>query len=197
MSADSTPTPPLRLRTPRLELIAGDAWTARADADGDRARLAELLNAAVPPEWPPELTLDVLEFFASTLAARPAEVGWWGWFIVRDAAPDAARVLVGGAGFKGPPTSDGTVEIGYSVLPAFQRHGYATEALRALLDWCFGDSRVQRVVGETFPELTASRRVMAKLGMAEVGPGNEPGTVQAVLRRADRTAVRLGEEAVP
>ena len=49
----------------------------------------------------------------------------------------AARELVGNGGFKGPPSASGVVEIGYSILPAFQRRGFATEAARCLMAAAF------------------------------------------------------------
>lgn len=175
----------LRLRTPRLELIASTGALACADAARDYATLSRLLSATIPADWPPALTLDVLDFFADTLTAHPEQAGWWGWFVVRPGAAPAERVLIGGIGFKGPPTPEGTVEMGYSVLPAFEREGYATEAAGALLTWAFADTRVARVVAETLPDGIASQRVLAKLGLTLAGPGCEPGTLQFRLDRAD------------
>ena len=45
--------------------------------------------------------------------------------------------LVGAGGYFGPPDADGTVEIGYSVLPEWQRHGYATQMTEALVNNVF------------------------------------------------------------
>lgn len=171
------PSPP-RLRTQRLELIACDAELAAADARYDHAELGRQLAAGVPHEWPPETTRDVLAFFADQMRAHPDQTGWWEWFIVRDEGPAAQRVLVGGAGFKGPPTPDGMVEIGYAVLPSFQRRGYATEAARALVGHALAQPGITRVEAETFPDHAASRRVLERNGMQTCGPGQEPGTIR-------------------
>lgn len=184
LEADSARDGP-RLRTARLELVASTGALACADAARDYATLSRLLTATIPADWPPALTLDVLDFFAQTLTAHPEQVGWWGWFIVRTGTTPAERVLIGGIGFKGPPTPEGTVEMGYSVLPAFERHGYATEAARALMGWVFADTRVARVVAETLPDGIASQRVLVKLGLQLAGPGCEAGTLQFKLDRAD------------
>ena len=45
-----------------------------------------------------------------------------------------SETVVGSAGFKGPPTPDGVVEISYGVNPDHQGNGYATEAAQALTD---------------------------------------------------------------
>ena len=169
--------------TERLELIAADPRLARALAS-DRAEMGRLIGAHVPPEWPPELMADALEFLAQATERDPDAVGWWVWLIVLP----ADRVLIGSVGFKGPPDADGRVDIGYSVLDAWQRRGYAGEAVGALVDWAFADPRVTHIIGETFPHLTASIRVLEKngfcyLGVA-VGHEGEPEVLQFERRRA-------------
>ena len=44
----------------------------------------------------------------------------------------ADGVVIGGAGFRGPPVA-GEVEIAYAVVPSARGRGYATEAVRALV----------------------------------------------------------------
>jgi len=58
-----------------------------------------------------------------------------------------------------------TVQVGYTVVEPSWGRGYATAALRALLEHLLADRRVRRVVAETLEEHTASRRVMEKAGM--------------------------------
>ena len=82
--------------------------------------------------------------------------------------------LAASGGFMGAP-EDGAVEIGYSVLPAFQRQGYATEMAAALADWALAQPGVARVVAEADAENTPSVRILRRLGFAETGPGREPG----------------------
>ena len=44
---------------------------------------------------------------------------------------------IGMVGFKGVPNEQGEVEIGYGIDPIFQRRGYMSEAVRALIAWAF------------------------------------------------------------
>ncbi len=173
------------LRTARLRIHAADAELAALDARYDHVGLGQRLGAAVPDAWPPELTHDVLDFFAHTLEQHPENVGWWAWYLVRDDGEFEDPLLIGGAGFKGPPTDDGVVEVGYSILPAYQGRGYATEAVRALIAWSLAVPRTLAVVAETFPEHVASRRVLEKVGMREAGAGEEPGAIRFQLSRGD------------
>ncbi|MGH7232685.1 MAG: GNAT family N-acetyltransferase [Nitrospiraceae bacterium] len=50
-----------------------------------------------------------------------------------------SRLTIGNGGFKGAPTADGTVELGYSILPEHQRHGCATEAVSTLVASAYSD----------------------------------------------------------
>ena len=122
--------------TRRLTLVPASVALARAELH-DRAAFADLLGAVVPEAWPPETVVDALPLFLGWLEAAPDRVGWFGWYALlpRHAAP-RALVLVGGGGFLGPP-QDGVVQMGYSVLPEFQRRGYATEMVRGLATWAF------------------------------------------------------------
>ncbi|MFC5032333.1 GNAT family N-acetyltransferase [Streptomyces sp. DSM 41987] len=73
-------------------------------------------------------------------------------------------LVMGGLGFHGPADENGGVTIGYGLVPAARGHGYAGEALRALL--VFARARgISRVHGDTARENIASQRVMAAAGM--------------------------------
>jgi len=166
-----------RLVTPRLELTAATLPMAEAEI-ADRAEFARLLDAEVPEEWPPETAADALPLFLAWLRAHPDWHGWLGWYAVLGRGRD--RVLVGGGGFLGGPDDSGTVEMGYSVLPRFQRQGVATEMVEALMGWAFSQS-VSRIEAETSPANAGSWRVLARAGFVPMGAGREPGSVR--LRR--------------
>ncbi|MFD9488741.1 GNAT family N-acetyltransferase [Streptomyces sp. NPDC059991] len=74
---------------------------------------------------------------------------------------------IGGLGFHGAPDLDGTVTIGYGLVPAVQGNGYATEALRALLLFARAEG-ITRVKGDTSHDNIASQRVMTAAGMSLV-----------------------------
>ena len=54
--------------------------------------------------------------------------------------------------------------IGYIIDPARHRDGVATEAVSAMLDFCFGEFGLHRVQALIHPDNTASRKLAEKLG---------------------------------
>ena len=172
--------PKLMIQTGRLKLMPATVDLARAEVD-DRHELGRLLGASVPDDWPPESLADALPLFLSWLEAAPDRVGWFGWYALAADDGTALPVLVASGGFKGPPR-DGTVEVGYSVLPKFQGRGYATEIVRALIGWALGQPSVACVVAETEWANPASVRVLSKAGFVPAGPTNAPGGARFEFR---------------
>jgi RimJ/RimL family protein N-acetyltransferase len=117
----------------------------------------------------------------------------WGFYYVllRPGAAETKRVLIGTGGFKGAPDTKGEVELGYGIVPEYQRQGYATEAVRGWSEFAFRDQRVTTVVGQTLDGLTRSIGVMEKAGFHFAGAGEDPYAppgeklVRYELRRAD------------
>ena len=60
-------------------------------------------------------------------------------------------------------------ELGWTIDPAYQGNGYATEAVRAVMDVCFGPLGLRRVIAECFADNEASWRLMERLGMRREG----------------------------
>lgn len=61
---------------------------------------------------------------------------------------------------------DGNIEVGYVIAPDYHNHGYATEALTALIDHLH-QAGFHTVIAGFFEENIASRRVMEKAGMTQ------------------------------
>ena len=93
------------------------------------------------------------------------------------------RTLIGTAGYKGPPDPEGTVEVGYGLVPDRHRRGYATETARALVASAFARPAVHRVIAETLPDLIGSIGVLRKCGFHFIGEGSEPGVIRYELTR--------------
>jgi ribosomal-protein-alanine N-acetyltransferase len=154
----------LQIETARLRLVPCSVAAAQA-AKTDRARLAAELGMRVPDDWPAEDLRDFLPIYARIVDEQTADQGWGIWLILLP----SAQSLIGDIGFKGPPDDLDTVEVGYSVLPAFQRQGHASEAARALVAWGLTQAGVRRIVANCHDDNAASIRVLEKAGMRQIG----------------------------
>lgn len=168
--------------TERLELIPATASIVNAALESPAA-LARTLSVLVPPTWPPEyLDAPSLEFILGRLGAGPEQESWWLHFVVLRAG-DEPRTLIGSVGYCGPPTADGTVEVGYGIVSDRRRRGFASEAVHGLVARAFEQASVRRVIAHTYPSLTASIGVLQKCGfqlLPEEGP--EPGVIRFELK---------------
>lgn len=177
------------LRTPRLRLQVATPELARADLAG-REELARALGVEIPAHWPPELYDQPAIEYSLARLEQGGSAEWTYYYMIREDLGAAGPIAAGIIGYKGPPSSDGSVEVGYSVLPSHRRIGLATEGVAALVDWAFGNPAVNRVLAETLPALLPSIGVLEKGGFRLIGPGSEPGVIRFELNRADHEAGR-------
>lgn len=169
------------LLTKRLMLIPASATLVRMELE-DREAFARKLGVPLPLEWPPPLVDEAaLRWVLERLEAHPEHAGWYMWYWIRQNDADGGRELIGSGGFKGPPSAEGEVEIGYSVLTKWQRQGYGTEIVRRLVAWAFEHKAVRKIVAETLAELLGSIGVLEATGFQNVGEGGEPGVIRFVL----------------
>ena len=174
----------LCLRTRRLLLVPGSERDLNAALKGPAA-LAKALGVDVPTEWPPQFyDDDAVRYTLDSLRRIPDHGGWTFYYLLLHATDERRATAIGTGGFKAPPDEQGEVELGYGVLPSYQRQGYATEAVHAMTDFAFADPRVQAVVGQTLPSLIPSIGVLEKAGFVFDGEGSDPQvpTDQTVLR---------------
>jgi ribosomal-protein-alanine N-acetyltransferase len=181
------------IRTPRLDLIAITLPLLQCEMEGGldfAARFRALAGAEIPPEWPPkDWEPHVLEFVLRQLTAQPETLGWTRFVALRN-SETGGRTLIGTVGAIPPGTemahsAPGEIEVGYGILPAFQRRGFATEALAGMMDWVRARAEVSAFVAQTFPHLYPSIRVLEKSGFEFAGDGFEEGTIQFRKRSAD------------
>ncbi len=165
----------MNIRTHRLELINGSPEIVSADGD-NREQFSRLIGANVPGSWPPEILRDAMGYFHGLLRVHPESCRWLLWYAVITYAQE--RTLCGSIGFKSAPDENGTVEIGYSVLPEFQGQGFASEMVGGILRWAFSQREVRSIEAETDRTNTASIRGLHKNNFVETGPGTTPDSVR-------------------
>ena len=168
----------MKIRTTRLDLVA--ATLAHVEAElRHPGELGRLLQAELPASWPPgEHDRAAMEFFRARLLEDEGAAGWYGWYAVHRPERDGEAVVVGSGGYLGPPASDGSVEIGFSIAPEFQGRGFAAEMVRALVSRAFDAPGVDRVIAHALSTNDRSIRLLLRCGFTPAGAGGEPGTVR-------------------
>ena len=101
------------------------------------------------------------------LAKTTSPYDYLGWAV----AEKRSDRCVGMVNYHHRQTRNRKLEIGYIIAPAMQRRGLMTEAVAALLAYCFGELAVNRVEALIHPDNTASIRLVERLGFrCEGGP---------------------------
>jgi RimJ/RimL family protein N-acetyltransferase len=145
----------------RLALLGDEVYRLLQErdlAEASRRSGVDLPEAFVTTEswlWP---------VFRAKVAADPSAEP----LLVRAIVDGDTNVVVGHAGFHAPPDARGMVEVGYTVLEAHRRRGFATAAVLLLLGEAA--SRGATVVrASVSPDNDASLAVVRRLGFVEVG----------------------------
>jgi [ribosomal protein S5]-alanine N-acetyltransferase len=158
VSSGPEPVPEVRLvelgRMAMAELAAGNRDTASAAA----GVVLPAFFTSPDCTWLWRLRLD-------QLAAAPDGARW----IARAAVDCGTGVVVGHAGFHGPPDESGMVEMGYAVDPRHRRRGYARAMVRELLRRAREEPEVATVRATISPGNVASLATIAGLGFVLVG----------------------------
>lgn len=125
---------------------------------------------------------------SSMKAMRRASNGDRPWWTPRLLILNSGATVIGVIGFKGPP-NEGTVEIGYSVAPAYQSRGFATEAVCAMAGHAIRFCNVRKIRAHTKPEPCSSTRVLEKSGFQKTTEIIDP--VDGLVWRWERGAINL------
>ncbi|AMX00323.1 GNAT family N-acetyltransferase [Rummeliibacillus stabekisii] len=109
-----------------------------------------------------------VDLYLLALKDDPSLSGWGVWLVINK----EDHTIIGDMGFKGKPNSQKTVEVGYAIIPSAQKKGYATEAVKEIINWAFSTGKVDKVVAECLHDNHSSIRVLEKLQMKRTEPKN-------------------------
>ncbi|MEW1952349.1 GNAT family N-acetyltransferase [Terrabacter sp. NPDC080008] len=115
------------------------------------------------PDFPFEGDVVGATMFLRATAADGEQHPFGHYLVVRS----SDGLAVGGIGFKGRP-SDGTAEIGYGLAPSARGHGYAAEAVSALVGLARAHG-CSRVIADTARANVASQRTLEHAGFTRTG----------------------------
>ncbi len=152
-----------RLRTERLELIPVRIENARG--------LWRLLGKPDLRTWQdiPRVRLEEFErqVRSRPLVLEPDTVGRYEW-ILRSIPPHRPIGEIGWVSLRIHERTRELGELGYSLVAEARGCGYATEAVRAVVDEAFRSTALDEVQACTMEGNASSRSVLARVGLREV-----------------------------
>lgn len=170
------------LETERLRLLPPDEshlpeWADGFFADPDVARYI-----SKRPLTPLERAERALRVARATWASR----GIGGWVL----AEKISGQFLGAINIE-PWDDTEELEIGYGLIPAAWGMGYATEAVRAAVDYAFGVAGVPRLSARVVAANTASSRVLLKLGFAVIDQRPLDGGATLLIYRLEQAMFNI------
>jgi RimJ/RimL family protein N-acetyltransferase len=82
---------------------------------------------------------------------------------------EQSGLVIGHAGYHGPPDESGMVEVGYSVDPRFRRLGHGRQMLAELLRRARAEPQVRTVRASISPENAASLAIVSSFAFTPAG----------------------------
>jgi RimJ/RimL family protein N-acetyltransferase len=148
------------------------------DAERARALLAGTPEPALP--WEEGFPMPPLLAILRRVIAEPDGLVKFGPYFAYVIVRRSDGLAIGDAGFHGPPSADGEVEIGYALVPRARGSGLATESVGLLAEWALAQPGVSALSARVESENTASMRLLERFGF--VADGKSDHHLRYVLR---------------
>lgn len=115
--------------------------------------------------WTPHPSPEYTRSYLSMIGRYYRKGQFFDWAIVER----SSSRMIGTCGFSRLDLQNRVGEVGYVLNPTRHGRGYATEAVRRVLEYGFGELELNRVEGRYMVENTASRRVLERCGFTYEG----------------------------
>jgi ribosomal-protein-alanine N-acetyltransferase len=101
-----------------------------------------------------------LQYALDNLTENEEEKNWWTYFPIHK----QDNTLIGSGGYKGKPTTEGIVELGYEIASDYRNRGLATEMTKGLIENAFRHASVTSIIAHTLGHNNPSTKVLQKCG---------------------------------
>jgi RimJ/RimL family protein N-acetyltransferase len=163
---DPAPPRPASVATPpRVRFVDLAGLPMIALAAGDLAAAGAAAGIDLPDYFVTDGARWLWRMRLDQVAEDPGSAQWF----ARAAVSRPDGVVVGYSGFHGPPDEVGMVELGYSVVPAFRRRGYARAMLTAMIERAAAEPDVATLRVTISPDNAASLATIVGFGFVRVG----------------------------
>jgi len=119
--------------------------------------------------WDPHGSMEETREYLTYIGQRYRTGDFYDWAMVCKADGH----MIGTCGFTSFNCPADSAEIGYVLNPAYQGQGYATEAVRRVLAFGFGELNLHRIEARFMEGNTPSLRLMERIGMTFEGYARE------------------------
>ena len=164
---------------PAVSLVILGPDPLQALLDGDLAAARAAAGVALPEEFLADTWLWTLRL--GQMIGEPDCIPW----LVRGIVAEPEGVVVGHAGFHGPPDEHGMVEIGYRVIAGQRGRGYARAAVTELLSYA-REHGARKARASVNPDNAKSLSIVEAFGFEAVGDQIDEydGEFELVFERA-------------
>jgi RimJ/RimL family protein N-acetyltransferase len=132
------------------------------------ARYRSIPEVARYQSWSAPYPLEQAKAFVGWLEdAHPDDPGEW--FQLAIATREDPDRLIGDCGFRARGDEPAIADVGFTLDPSAQGHGYATEAIAELLRYLFEDRGKHKVCADCDTRNDASWRLLERLGFQREG----------------------------
>lgn len=135
-------------------------------------QLAGAMLAGVPgPDltWAEGFPMTPVLGYAQRIAAASEVLGPFCAYVI---VLQSDGTAIGDAGFHGPPSDQGELEIGYALVPAARGLGLGSEAVGLLIAWAQSQPGVRVITARVDHGNVASERLLNRLGFASTDEDN-------------------------
>lgn len=158
------------IRSNRLNLVLLDSEALQSSLAADIRALQSNLGVEVSPDW-----FEAKELIELRYQQIQREPEYQPWSLRAVILREKAK-LIGHIGFHTRPGASYLqsfaphgVEFGYSIFPAFRRHGYARESAFAVMEWAYQQHSVSEFVLSISPDNHPSLKLAQGLGFYKIG----------------------------
>ena len=120
-------------------------------------------------DWPDKDVVETLPKIITNLSQVELPTGFESWMIIKKDTLE----IIGDLGFKGINDDANTVDIGYGIIKAERRKGYAEEAVKELIKWSFSTNRIKEITARCLIDNLSSVNLLQKLHFAETKKDHE------------------------
>lgn len=153
----------MEIDTRRLKIIPFTKEIIQAAIQQNNEQLSKL-DIIPTIEWPEPGLIEALPYFNQQIIDHGI-TGYNSWLILDKQTND----IIGSLGFINEPDDNGSIEIGFGIIPSKRCQGYCEEAANALIKWVEIKPEVKMITAQCNDDNERSIKLLKKIGFKKKG----------------------------